>query len=468
MSKRCADANPAAGREYAVDLKRLLLRRVTLCALAICLIGMAAVVHQTKAELRRQVGRTGNTLGRLINEEVAQPRGTFRLGLEGLELASLNDIGDMLEICVAVEDIYRGHVMQRCFGADAGSSPIPHSLSVLLMGTEILYRGTISQYPGFKAGEFLITPNVDSVAGSVWRQIRTVLGMTAGILLLNLFIYLPVRRALRPSEQILAVMERMQAGDLSVRMPRPGLVELHRIATGFDDLADRLVQTLDEQRRLAQRLIAVREEERRHLARELHDEFGQCLASVGAEAVYISERVRAGLPELLPAIQSIRAVTANMLESLQGILSQLRPVGLEEFGLQAGLEQLLGGWQRRQPDCRFELGIAGEIDDLPDELTISLYRIVQESLTNALRHGLPQRVTVRLVRNESQCTLCIEDDGAGGLSATAGSGLGVLGMRERVLALGGCFAMTARAPRGMRVQAEFPAETLKAARSFHV
>ena len=177
---------------------------MTLCALAICLIGMAAVVHQTKAELRRQVGRTGNTLGRLINEEVAQPRGTFRLGLEGLELASLNDIGDMLEICVAVEDIYRGHVMQRCFGADAGSSPIPHSLSVLLMGTEILYRGTISQYPGFKAGEFLITPNVDSVAGSVWRQIRTVLGMTAGILLLNLFIYLPVRRALSNSAGVLA------------------------------------------------------------------------------------------------------------------------------------------------------------------------------------------------------------------------------------------------------------------------
>src|SRR5690606_7320082 len=102
---------------------------------------------------------------------------------------------------------------------------------------------------------------------------------TAGVLLLNFLVYLPVRRALRPADEILAALARMEQGDLSVRMPRPELIELQRIAAGFDHLAERLEATSRGQRLLAQRLLSVREEERRHLARELHDEFGQCLTS---------------------------------------------------------------------------------------------------------------------------------------------------------------------------------------------
>ncbi len=462
------ETRAARARADGLDLKRLLLRRVTLFALAICLGGIVTVLVQTQAELRRQVARIGPTLlERLINEEAMQPRGSFLMGLEELKLASLDPLGEWLDICVEAEDLFGRQRVRRCFGERLALPAALRGLPALLLDGRELYRGPIVQYPGYRVGEFVITPNLDSLARSAWRQIRTVLGMTAGILLLNLFVYLPVRRALRPSEQILAVMEKMRAGDLSVRMPRPALHELQRIASGFDELADRLQQTLDEQRRLAQRLIAVREEERRHLGRELHDEFGQCLTSIGAEAVFIGGQVRERLPELLPAVGSISEVTAKMLEALQGILSQLRPVGLESFGLQAILEQFLAGWQRRQPDCRFTLDLDGPLDDLPDELTVSLYRIVQESLTNALRHGSPTQVTVQLQRHDRHCRLCIEDDGEAGENPTAGSGLGVLGMRERVLALGGRFSMTPRSPRGMRVLAEFPAESLSAERSFH-
>jgi protein-histidine pros-kinase len=103
-------------------------------------------------------------------------------------------------------------------------------------------------------------------------------------------------------------------------MPRPRLIELRRIAAGFDHLAEQLQKTLASQRHLALRLLAVREEERRRLARELHDEFGQCLASIGAEAAFIGGRAEARDPDLLPAARAIAAVTAHMMESLQGIL----------------------------------------------------------------------------------------------------------------------------------------------------
>ncbi|MBH2009164.1 MAG: sensor histidine kinase [Xanthomonadaceae bacterium] len=447
-------------RENGVDLKRYLLLRVTLFAFVIGLLAAALVLHQARDNIRVHIERTGGTVARLIAGEAVQPRGTFRHGLEGLALASLEGIGPLLGICVTVEDIYKRPIVQRCFGEASSPPAVVRWTLGHLIGPEIHYRGAIGQYPGFKVGEFVVTPNLDSEALAVWQQIRTVLGMTVGILVLNLLIYLPVRRALQPTEQILAVLARMEAGDLSARMPRPSLIELRRIAAGFDHLTGRLQKTMAEQRHLAQRLLAVREEERRCLARELHDEFGQCLTSIGAEAAFITARARERQPELLPATQSIASVTAHMMESLQGILCQLRPVGLEEFGLRAGLEQLVGGWQRRLTGCSFELFIEGEIDDLPGDLTVSLYRIVQESLTNALRHAAPRKVTVRLRREAARCLLSVEDDGEKREPSTAGSGLGVLGMNERVAALGGRFAIEALSPQGMRVQAEFPAEAM--------
>lgn len=465
MPQDFSDKLPPAKVGNAIDLKHHLLRRVTLFALAIGVFASGLVLYQARERIRLHIAHTGSTVERLITGEAVQPRGSFQHGLAGLALASLDDIGQLLGICVAVEDIYKQPIVQRCFGEESAPPRLVRWALGYLIGPEIHYRGAIGQYPGFTVGEFVVTPNLDSEALAVWQQIRTVLGMTLGILLLNLLVYLPVRRALQPTEQILAVLGRMEAGDLAARMPRPRLIELHRIAAGFDHLTGHLQKTMAEQRRLAQLLLAVREEERRHLARELHDEFGQCLTSIGAETAFITARMRERQPELLPAAQSIASVTAHMLESLQGILGQLRPVGLEEFGLRAGLEQLVGGWRRRLSGCTFELSIDGEIDDLPDDLTVSLYRIIQESLTNAVRHGEPQKVTVRLSRETSRCSLSVEDDGEGRPASSAGSGLGVLGMNERVAALGGRFAIAALSPKGMRVQAEFPAEALSTQRN---
>lgn len=460
---------PAAAHERGVDLKRHLLLRVTLFAVVICLFAVGAVLNQARERIRAHIDQTGSTVERLIAGEAIQPRGDFGIGLNGLGLAlgSVASIGDLLGICVQVEDIYNRPIVERCFGEAAGSPAMLREALGLLIGQDTLFRGAITQYPGYKVGRFVVTPNLDSEALTLWREIRTVLGMTLGILALNLFIYLPVRRALQPTERILAVLERMEAGDLAARMPRPRLVELNRIAAGFDHLTGRLRKTMAEQRQLAQRLLAVREEERRHLARELHDEFGQCLTSIGADAGFVTARLRNLQPELLPAIQSIALVTAGMMESLQGILGQLRPQGLDEFGLRAGLVQLVGGWQRRLPDCLVELQIDGEIDDLPDDLTVSLYRIAQESLTNALRHSLPRQLTVVLKRTATKCRLCVEDDGEARDPGSTGSGLGVLGMNERVVALGGRFAIVPLVPRGTRVLAEFPAEALSAAVSEH-
>jgi protein-histidine pros-kinase len=441
-----------------VNLQAHLLLRVTLFALVIGTLAVAAVLYQARSHVHQHLQRTGEVVERLIALEAEQPRGSFDRTLGSLGLTSLDSVGHFLGICVAVEDIYKRPAAQRCFGDPTPPPALVRWLFAQALGAVPEYKGIIGRYPGAKVGEFVLTPNIDSEALQVWDHIRIVLGMTVGILALNVLIYWPVRRALAPTDQMLAVLERMESGDLSARMPRPSLIELRRIAAGFDHLSEQLQKTMAEQRHLAQRLLAVREEERRFLARELHDEFGQCLTSVGADAAYLTEQARQHQPELLPAAQSVASVTAHMMESLQGILGQLRPVGLDEFGLSAALEQLVSGWQRRTPSCGFSLKLHGPVDDLPSDLSISLFRIAQESLTNALRHSTPSHVSLHLRCGAQGCTLSVSDDGSPHGPSSAGSGLGVLGMNERVAALGGRFALGPLHPQGTRVLAEFPPE----------
>lgn len=465
MSRNLPEALRPIEDDNGIDLKRVLIAYVSLFAVAIGVFATALLFVQAHDRIRVHVFQTASTLERLISDEVTRPQGSFQFSLDrldGLELKSISDIGELLGICVAVKDIYDHPVVERCFGGTDEAPTVVRWALARVVSPETKYGSLIEVYPGVVVGELSIMPNLDNEAWALWSQIRVVFGMTVGILLLNFLIYLPVRRVLRPTEQILGVIGRMQAGDIAARMPRPGLRELRRIAVGFDHLADRLQTTLSEQRRLAQRLISAREQERRRLAHDLHDEFGQLLASIAADSAFLATRLRTRDPELLAAVQSISSVTAQMMEGLQGILSQLRPQGLDEFGLRAGLVHLIDGWRRRLGDCRLELNISGEIDDLPDDLSVSLYRIVQESLTNALRHGAPECVLVHLVRETNRCAVSIEDDGAGATPSPGRSRLGVLGMKERVAALGGSFSMTRRNPRGVRVLAEFPAEAMVA------
>ena len=148
-----------------------------------------------------------------------------------------------------------------------------------------------------------------------------------------------------------------------------------------------------------------------------------------------------------------------MMESLQQILHRLRPVGLEEFGLQASLEQLVADWnQRGRGRTTLALEITGSLAELSDDINVSLYRIVQEGITNALRHGQADRVAIDLQVAATVLTLDIRDNGrfqprssgvvagegtmeGGGEGERRQGGYGLLGMEERVLALGGTLSI---------------------------
>jgi signal transduction histidine kinase len=260
-----------------------------------------------------------------------------------------------------------------------------------------------------------------------------------------------------PTRSIVAGLKRLENGDFSHRLPAYRTAEFNEISRAVNDLSSRLSDTTAQRVALTNRLFQVQEEERRGLARDLHDEFGQCLAAVGALATVIEMESRPDRPDLAQDARSIIETTKRMSATLRGALARLRSQEVEELGLEASLAQLVAGWNvQSAPQATFHLDVKGDLAEVPRATAQNIYRIAQECLTNAARHGSPQDVRLQVARGANVVALSVEDDGGGSPAKLAhANGYGLLGIRERVTALGGSLSIDA-APRGVRVAAVIP------------
>lgn len=433
-------------RQRPLDLKRQLLARVSLFALIVLVLGTVAALFETRYRVRNDIQRTGQTIRQLVTDEIDRsgPAYSRTLSDNKVDLAPLKPIGQLLSFCIEMSDLYSHVIEHRCFANPVEVPELFETLMRGVIGKDAVYHGRVGQYAGITAAQMTVTPNYGNEVLELGKKLGNLLAVSVMILFLSFFVYRPVRNALAPSTAILQTLRRMEQGDLEARMPTFALIELNRIGEGFNHLADRLQNTIHNQRRLAHRLLSAREEERQYLARELHDEFGQYLASLNAEAAFARELADEGVPALRPCADAIGHTASHMMEALQQILHHLRPIGLEEFGLRRSLQQLVDGWnQRGRDDTVFVLKAGEGLDDLPDNINVSIYRIVQESITNAVRHGQPGLVTVTIGRSAAGLTLEISDDGQGSPApenrgdTKKSGGFGLLGMEERALALGG-------------------------------
>jgi signal transduction histidine kinase len=212
----------------------------------------------------------------------------------------------------------------------------------------------------------------------------------------------------------------------------------------------------EQLRALASRLQKVREEERTEVAREIHDELGQALTGLKLDISWMKGR----LPrdhEMMSQCASIIQRIDQTLNAVRRIATELRPSILDQLGLAAALE-----WQGQEFRARTGIEVVTEIvtDDtvIPDDLGSSAFRILQESLTNVLRHANATRVTIRLEQTPSLLTLEVTDNGIGApaICLDGTKSLGVVGMRERALACGGDFSITGTAGRGTTVLLRVP------------
>ena len=219
---------------------------------------------------------------------------------------------------------------------------------------------------------------------------------------------------------------------------------------------------LADNRRLACQYVEVQEAERRALARDLHDELGQQLNALKIDAVRLREH-GASDPTVHQTASDIVRGLDHVQAAVLGLIRQLRPAGLDELGLAAALEHCVGEWRRRQPRTSVQLSLSAPLEDLDEVRRLALYRLIQEGLTNIARHAHATHVAISVGREPDaaaaageRIVAAIEDDGVGVGAARHGGGLGLIGMRERVEAVGGSLLMESPPRGGFRLRAAIP------------
>src|SRR6202162_2467997 len=404
-----------AGRARAIDLKLRLALRVAALA-AVCFLAVAAyVLFVSDRATRAKASRIAEIVAKDISLQQAQVQ-WFSLSSERTPdlqrvAAPLMEPG----LCVAYQDKAGAFRQGICSGALPEETTAPESYAALYRA--IFHPGEPISKPllieGEAQGVAVATFDAAMQIGQSWGEgSRLLLIMAFALAGLCLAVYAALARALRPTHVIRGGLTRLAANDLSARLPSFDLAELSAISDVFNALAQKLEAALAERNALTRKLIAVQDDEQRHLARELHDEFGQSLTAIAAQAASAAHTAERECPPLLEECRGISRTTAGLMATLRGALVRLRPPDVGELGLTLSLESMVASWNGFEKGrTRFDIAITGEVDDLPPSVCTNLYRIAQEAITNAAKHAQARCVQLRLEAGLVEIVMSVEDDG---------------------------------------------------------
>jgi two-component system sensor histidine kinase UhpB len=336
------------------------------------------------------------------------------------------------------------------------SEEVPDWFIRIMEPEAVAFRRLITK--GSKSyGYLIVEADPSDEVSEVWKDMKVLftLGVFFLILILSL-IYMALRQGLRPLELLDEALGKLEQGDFTARVEASVVRELAPIQNRYNLMASVLEQTMVENHALAGNMLAVQESERRDLSRELHDELGPCLFGIRVDLAEI-ERVAAEhhLIEIEEKVDSVKSITNHIQSLVRKMLSRLRPLTLDDLGLGDALRDMIRNWRERQPDIDWEWNLVGDCSVLPDTIQVSAYRIIQECMTNSVRHASPKHVKVELRLERENLKISVTDDGIG-LKANVVNGFGLIGMRERVSALGGKIAFDTEEGKGLQVRVLIP------------
>jgi two-component system sensor histidine kinase UhpB len=300
-----------------------------------------------------------------------------------------------------------------------------------------------------KPGSLLITSHPDDEMNEIWDGIVTQLQVGSAIAIaLFLLTMMVVSRALAPLQSLSGAMTSIEAGAYDTRVKPAGSPELAAICRKLNHLAATLGDAVEEKRRLAETAVSLQDAERKEIARELHDEFGPYLFALRAHASSLMRTADTREPNT-DALRRHGDAILEQINALQQfnrrVLERLRPVGLAELGLNEAIGALLRLWSESHPEVEIETTISRSLGETSETAALTIYRVIQEALTNVFRHARATHVEITVTPARSRqagnaamdsnaVAVSVRDNGAG-LPIDHKQGLGMIGMRERVLAL---------------------------------
>ena len=306
-----------------MDLKWLLVRRVTLVALGCLFVGSAFAIWQTNREAKRQNIELADSVGRQLELQLA-----LRTPFPEWDLVTSYALRPGQ--CVQLLDTALAVKRSSCAGVNTAAIGTPHwffkAYSSLIDSTATVERDV--SYRGVSEGRVRTSFDPVATAGAVWSTVAPLLGLSAPLIgMLCLVAYFVIDRALRPTQQILAGLNRLTAGELTYRLPAFRLRELNSISEGLNTLSDELGRANTERAELARRLVDAQEQERRHIARELHDEVAQKLSALSALAACVRTSAQLGDTALVREAEDLEKMASDLIVMLRRTSHLPSPTG---------------------------------------------------------------------------------------------------------------------------------------------
>ena len=421
-------------------------------------LGVIHAQHRIAAEMESAGTVAGNAVTRLIAELPASPRP--QRDLEGL-VQTFN--GDRHARILLVDAFGRVRLQ-----SDLAPPPLrlPAMLEKFLAPPPQTKLVPLPAAAAPVVAAMLVVAPINEIA-AVWSDLVTNFILLAVFVALSFaLVFTLVGRALAPLGELVSAFHRIGKGDYAVALEPRGPPELAALSRSVNDMAGRLQEMDRRHRRLSEQLARLQDEERAGLARDLHDDVGPFLFAIDVDAGGIATRAAAAgsgtsdddRAAILERANAIRAASGRARQEVRRILGKLRPGLVSSIGLKATLDHLVADCHSRHPAVRFHLDVTET--DLGAETEALLCRVVREAVNNALRHGHPTAIGIRIEDEPAHVMFRITDDGGGWPPAGASGGYGLIGMRERVEAAGGRLDLGEIAiPSGVTVTGVLPWES---------
>jgi len=434
---------------------------ITLLLLGLLLTWAVSVVKNAREDVLAEVQSTSNLVMHLLDAEIAHYMTDFgwlqHNQQDGVQIFRLEELKNIRHLKV---DFYDNNGRLR---ESNRSTRLTHSgedppkwfvklLDISSVLNEPKRKNIILN--GRFIGELVITPDPSFELREIWDDTSGLLAIVSlfGLSVL-LFVYWTVRATFKPVKQIIHGLNQIERGEYQSRLPGFGQVELSEISDKFNSMASTLEQSIRNNHRLTQQIIHLQEEERKKLARDLHDEIGQYLTAVHVDASALVAAKK--LSSARESAQAIAQITRQMMVTIQDILSRLRPRVLDELGLSLALAELIHHWRDRNRGIMVVNQISNHLSQPDEALSVTVYRILQECLTNISKHAAATRVTIEVKETDNGLYLMVEDDGRGFDPQLQTRGYGLAGMQERVEGLMGRMHIHTAPGQGTRIEIHF-------------
>jgi two-component system sensor histidine kinase UhpB len=427
---------------------------IALAMLLILGLGFLLAVHSARRSVDEEIRSTVNLALQLIEAGQPETRGAGNPPAAWLAQLGRLDRTRHLRIHIAGE---AATVLNLVTAKSGAGAEVPAWFRWSVAPEAVVAEQRLADGRG---GEFAIRIEADSgdELAEAWRETRGFL-----VLLLGLagavygLVHVTVGRAFRSVGAILEGLENIEKGDYGKRLPDFPLPEFSRISGAFNHMAATLEKARDENRALTQQSLNIQEEERRYLAQELHDELGQSLTAIKVMAAALRNPVGPHRE----AAEHIMNLCDRLFGVVRAMMRRLRPSMLDELGLAASLEDLVEDWRGHHSGLDIDFACDSGVDAQAGAARIHLFRIVQECLTNAIKHAEAQRLAIRLRLDEAGgarpwIVLRVRDDGRGFDPRRPPRGFGLPGIRERVAGLGGRFDLKTAPGQGVAIEIHIP------------